>query len=254
MNGKRFVRHVLAVVVIAGAGQAGAQPGTEWPIHSRDRPQPRVVSTDTHRLPVRPPADAVVLFDGTDLSKWLQARDSSPAQWIVRDGYFEVKAGSGSLRTRDGFADVELHLEWAAPHPPDGSDQDRGNSGVYLMSKYELQVLDSWQNPTYPDGMAGAIYGQYPPLVNASRPPGEWQSYDIVFRAPRFDSSGRLVRPATITVRHNGVLVQDNVTLSGPTGHYSRPPYEAHADRLPILLQDHAHPVRFRNIWLRERK
>jgi hypothetical protein len=205
-------------------------------------------------LPVKPPADAIVLFDGTDLSKWLQARDGSAAQWVVRDGYFEVKAGTGDLRTRDGFGDVELHVEWASPNPARGAEQGRGNSGVYLMSKYELQVLDSWENSTYPDGMAGAIYGQFPPLVNAARPPGEWQSYDVVFRGPRFDSSGSLVRPATMTVRYNGVLVQDNVTLSGPTGHYSRPPYEAHADKLPILLQDHGDPVRYRNIWLRELK
>jgi hypothetical protein len=205
-------------------------------------------------LPVQPPAGAIVLFDGTDISKWVQSRDGSPAQWVVRDGYFEVKAGTGDLRTRDGFGDVELHVEWASPNPPRGAEQGRGNSGVYLMSKYELQVLDSWENPTYADGMAAAIYGQYPPLVNAARRPGEWQSYDIVFRGPRFDSSGRLLRPATMTVRFNGVLVQDNVTLSGPTGHYSRPPYEAHADKLPILLQDHGDPVRYRNIWLKELK
>ena len=120
------------------------------------------------------------------------------------------------------------------------------------MNKYELQVLDSYANQTYADGQAGALYGQFPPLVNASRPPGAWQSYDIVFHGPRFDSSGRLLRPATMTVLHNGVLVQDDVTLTGPTGHYARPPYEAHPEKLPILLQDHSHPVRFRNIWLRE--
>jgi hypothetical protein len=205
-------------------------------------------------LPVKAPTGAIVLFDGTDLSQWLQVKGESPAQWVVRDGYFEVKTGTGDLRTRDGFGDVELHVEWASPTPARGAEQGRGNSGVYLMSKYELQVLDSWENPTYADGMAGSIYGQFPPLVNAARKPGEWQSYDIVFRGPRFDSSGTLLRPATMTVRFNGVLVQDNVTLSGPTGHYSRPPYAAHADKLPILLQDHGDPVRYRNIWLRELK
>ena len=145
------------------------------------------------------------------------------------------------------------HIEWMTP-PPKGTGQERGNSGVYLMSRYELQVLDSYQNETYPDGQAGAIYGQFPPLVNASRPPGEWQSYDIVFRGPRFDSSGALLRPATMTVRHNGVLVQDNVTLTGPVGHYQRPPYVAHPEKQPLLLQDHGNPVRFRYIWLRELK
>jgi hypothetical protein len=252
MNGRRLVRSVCAAMVVAAP--LSAQPSTQWPIHSKERPQPAVVSPPPSGLPVKPPADAIVLFDGTNLSKWLQARDGSPAQWVVRDGYFEVKAGTGDLRTRDGFGDVELHVEWASPNPPRGVEQGRGNSGVYLMSKYELQVLDSWENPTYADGMAGAIYGQYPPSVNAARRPGEWQSYDIVFRGPRFDSSGKLLRPATMTVRFNGVLVQDNVTLSGPTGHYSRPPYEAHADRLPILLQDHGDPVRYRNIWLKELK
>jgi hypothetical protein len=234
------------------AGPLSAQPDSTWPIHSKERPQPRVVAPGPTALPVNPPAGAIILFDGLNLSKWLQARGEGDAQWTVRDGYFEVKAGTGDLRTRDGFGDVELHVEWMAPNPPRGAEQGRGNSGVYLMSKYELQVLDSWENPTYADGMAGAIYGQFPPLVNAARPPGEWQSYDVVFRGPRFDSSGSLVRPATMTVHYNGVLVQDNVTLSGPTGHYQRPPYVAHADKLPLLLQDHGDPVRYRNIWVRE--
>jgi hypothetical protein len=233
---------------------SGAQPSTEWPIHSKERPQPRVVAPGPSTLPVKPPAGAIVLFDGSDLSKWEHAKNADGAQWIVRDGYFEIKPGTGDLRTREGFGDVELHIEWATPTPARGAEQGRGNSGVYLMSTYELQVLDSWQNPTYADGMAGSIYGQYPPLVNAARPPGEWQSYDVVFRGPRFDSSGKLVRPATMTVHYNGVLVQDNVTLSGPTGHYQRPPYAAHPDKLPILLQDHGDPVRYRNIWLRELK
>ena len=252
MNGRRLVRSGLAALVVAAP--LSAQPSKEWPIHSKERPQPAVISPPPSVLPVKAPTGAIVLFDGSDLSQWLQVKGESPAQWVVRDGYFEVKAGTGDLRTRDGFGDVELHVEWASPTPARGAEQGRGNSGVYLMSKYELQVLDSWENPTYADGMAGSIYGQFPPLVNAARKPGEWQSYDIVFRGPRFDSSGTLLRPATMTVRFNGVLVQDNVTLSGPTGHYSRPPYAAHADKLPILLQDHGDPVRYRNIWLRELK
>jgi hypothetical protein len=234
------------------ASVASAQAVTDWPIHSRTRPQPKVVDPGPGSLPVAPPSDAIVLFDGTSLSKWRQ-KNGNAAKWVVRDGYFEVSRGAGDLVTRDAFGDVELHVEWMTP-PPKGSGQERGNSGVYLMSTYELQVLDSYQNETYPDGQAGSIYGQFPPLVNASRPPGEWQSYDVVFRGPRFNSSGGLQRPATMTVRHNGVLVQDNVTLTGPTGHYQRPPYVAHATRLPILLQDHGNPVRYRNIWLRELK
>ena len=248
MNG-RFVRLSCAAILMAGS--AGAQPSSQWPIHSKERPQPVVVDPGPGALPVPAPKDAIILFDGTDLSKWVQ-KNGEAARWVVRDGYFEARPGSGDLMTRDSFGDVQLHVEWASPDPPKGSDQDRGNSGVYLMSKYEVQVLDSYNNKTYPDGQAGALYGQFPPLVNASRPPGVWQSYDIVFRGPRFDSSGALQRPATFTVLHNGVLVQDHVTLSGPTAHYARPPYEAHAEKLPILLQDHGHPVRYRNIWLRE--
>lgn len=230
-----------------------AQEPKDWPIHSRDRPQPPIVDPGAGALPLPAPKDAIILFDGTDLLKWVHPNGSA-AKWIVRDGYFEVQPRSGNLMTRDSFGDVQLHVEWASPDPARGTDQDRGNSGVYLMSKYELQVLDSYANQTYADGQAGALYGQFPPLVNASRPPGVWQSYDIVFHGPRFDSSGRLLRPATMTVFHNGVLVQDHVTLTGPTGHYARPPYEAHPGELPILLQDHSHPVRFRNIWLREIK
>jgi hypothetical protein len=191
-----------------------------------------------------------MLFDGTSLDRWRHA-DGEPARWVVRDGYMEVRGGTGDLETRDGFGDVQLHVEWMAPNPTRGEGQGRGNSGVYLMNTYELQVLDSYQNETYADGQAASFYGQFPPLVNASRPPGTWQSYDIVFRAPRFDSAGRVLRPATATVLHNGVLVQDHVALTGPTGHYARPPYVAHPDRLPIKLQDHGDPVRFRSIWVR---
>jgi len=235
------------------AGRAEAQPSKEWPIHSRERPQPVVVDPGPGALPLPAPKDAIVLFDGTDLSKWRHV-NGNDANWIVRDGYFEVRRDTGNLLTKDSFGDVQLHVEWASPAPAAGKDQDRGNSGVYLMNKYEVQVLDSYENVTYPDGQAGSLYGQFPPLVNASRPPGVWQSFDIVFHGPRWDSSGSLLRPATITVLHNGVLVQDHVTLSGPTAHYARPPYEAHADKLPILLQDHSHPVRYRNIWIRELK
>jgi hypothetical protein len=191
------------------------------------------------------------LFDGRELSKWL-GRDGGPAKWAVRDGYMEVVPGAGAIHTARGFGDVQLHVEWSAPNPPKGSDQDRGNSGVFLMERYEVQVLDSYGNETYPDGQAAAVYGQYPPLANASRAPGEWQSFDIVFHRPRFRADGTLLRPASLTVLHNGVLVQDGVTLTGPTAHQRRPPYELHPDRLPLSLQDHEHPVRYRNLWVRE--
>ena len=242
----------VLVASLATAAQ-GADVKKDWPQHDETRPQPVKVDTGKAGPPMPPPADAIVLFDGKDLSKWRQDKDGSPAKWTVENGYMQVVAGTGYIRTADGYGDCQLHVEWMAPNPPQGKGgQDQGNSGVFLMGNYEVQVLDSYENKTYPDGQAGAIYGQYPPLVNASRAPGEWQVYDIVFRAPRFDSAGKVTRPARITLFHNGVLVQDARELMGPTANKARPPYTAHADRLPIKLQDHSHPVRFRNIWLRE--
>ncbi|HEX2523323.1 MAG TPA: DUF1080 domain-containing protein, partial [Terriglobia bacterium] len=190
-------------------------------------------------------------FDGRDLSQW-RSEDGSPAKWVAATGYMESVKGSGYVFSRRTFGDVQLHVEWAAPVPAMGKSQGRGNSGVFLMGQYEIQVLDSFENETYADGQAAAIYGQYPPLVNVCRPPGEWQSYDIVFRRPRFDRTGGLLKPARVTLLHNGVLVQDNVALWGPTNWLQHSPYQAHPDRLPISLQDHGNPVRFRNIWLRE--
>lgn len=236
------------------AGAAGQETGT-WPIHSLERPAPPVVDPGPAPPPASVPSDAVVLFDGTDLSRW-RAADGGPARWKVggpagSGGWFEAVPGTGPVVSVDVFGDVQLHIEWASPAEVRDEGQDRGNSGVFLMQRYEVQVLDSYQNRTYADGQAAAIYGQHPPRVNASRAPGEWQSYDIVFRAPRFDASGRLLRPATITVLHNGVLVHDAVELTGPTAHRAQPPYAPHAERLPLSLQDHDAPVRYRNIWVR---
>jgi hypothetical protein len=248
---------VASLASLAGALALGvpvshgdAQPSSRWPIHAPDRPQPKVVRPPANAWTIAPPADAVVLFDGTDLSRW-QAEGGGAAGWKVENGYVEVVPGAGAMATRDGFGDAQLHVEWMAPLPAVGDGQERGNSGVFLMGRYEVQVLDSYGNVTYPDGQAAAIYGQYPPLVNASRPPGEWQSYDIIFHRPRFDARGAVARPARTTVLHNGVLVQDDVVLSGPTAHQRRPPYERHADRLPLSLQDHGTRVRYRNIWIR---
>jgi 3-keto-disaccharide hydrolase len=168
----------------------------------------------------------------------------------VENGYMEVVAGKGAIHTREVFGDCQLHLEFSTP-PPKGEGQGRGNSGLFFMDLYEVQVLDSYENDTYPDGQAGAVYGQQPPLVNASRPAGEWQTYDVVFRRPRFDAGGSLASPARVTVFHNGVLVQDGTQPTGPTTWRARPGYAAHADALPISLQDHGNPMRFRNIWLR---
>jgi hypothetical protein len=216
-----------------------------------DRPRPRVLDPGPERAPVPPPPDAIVLFAGKDVTEW-QSEDGNPAKWIVRDGYIEVAPRSGALVTKRGFGNLQLHLEWATPTPPSGEGQERGNSGVFLMTHYEIQVLDSYHNDTYADGQAAAVYGQTPPLVNASRPPGQWQTYDIVFHRPRFASDGSTRDSARVTVFHNGVLVQDNTIITGRTVHGSRARYAPHPDRLPLLLQDHGNPVRFRDVWVRE--
>jgi hypothetical protein len=212
------------------------------------RPRPPVVQPAGQ--PGGAPSDAIVLFDGSNLSAW-QAPGGADAAWKVEDGHLEVVPGAGPIITRDGFGDCQLHLEWSTP-PAEGEGQGRGNSGLFFMRRYELQVLDSHDNDTYPDGQAGAAYAQQPPLVNASRPPRTWQTYDVIFRRPRFDASGGVTSPARITVLHNGVLVQDATEYSGPTTWLRRPPYETHPDALPIELQDHGNRMRFRNIWLRK--
>lgn len=244
----------LAVTMVIVASGLAAQVDARWKIHDMSRPRPPIITpgtASTEEKVGQPPSDAVVLFDGRDLSRW-QTSKGEPAKWKVGNGYFEVVPKTGDIQTKQAFGDCQLHVEWAAPVPAEGQSQDRGNSGVYLMGLYEVQVLDSYHNETYADGQAAAVYGQYPPLVNAARPPGQWQSYDIIFHRPRSDKDGKVLRPARMTVLHNGVLAQDNVDLTGPTAHRARPPYHAHADKLPLLLQDHSHPVRFRNIWIRE--
>lgn len=221
-----------------------------WPPNSMDRPRPPVVEPGPPGAVLPRPSDAIVLFDGKDLSAWA-GQDSGPARWTVERGYMEVRPGAGAIHTRRAFGDVQLHIEWAAPAPPTGEGQDRGNSGVFLMGRYEIQVLDSWRSVTYADGQAGALYGQSPPLVNASRPPGQWQSYDIIFHAPRFAPDSTVLAPARATVFHNGVLVQDNVSFTGATVHGEVAVYHPHPAVLSLALQDHGHRVRFRNIWIR---
>jgi 3-keto-disaccharide hydrolase len=249
----RAITQLLAATLVAAVARPMyGQATMSWPIHSTSRPQPAVVDPGPFTASTPPPSDAIVLFNGQSLDNWRSGDNGDkPARWRVQDDYMEVVAGAGAVATAQAFGDVQLHVEWMAPRPASGEGQDRGNSGVFLMGRYEVQVLDSYRSQTYPDGQAGAIYGQYPPLVNASRPPGEWQSYDIVFLRPRFGAAGRVVRPARVTVFHNSVLVQNDVTLTGPTAHQRRPPYSAHADALPFTLQDHGHPVRYRNIWVR---
>jgi hypothetical protein len=231
-------------------------PGLRWHVHDPARPHPKVVTPGAQ--PGQPPSDAVVLFDGKDLSKWTSAHlrtaaftvGFEPAHWKVGDGYFEVVPRSGDIASKEKFGDIQLHVEWMEPADVKGVSQDRGNSGIFLMGLFEIQVLDSFVNRTYADGQAGAMYGQWPPLVNAVRKPGEWQTYDIAFEAPQF-AAGKLTRPASMTVFLNGVLLHNRKEEMGPTIYRQIPKYVAGPGEGPIVLQDHGHPVRFRNIWAR---
>jgi hypothetical protein len=226
-------------------------PGTKWHIHDGERPQPRIVTPG--KAVGDAPSDAIVLFNGKDLSQFKKNPDPKP-NWTVENGEAISVKGSGYLESVGEFGpDLQLHVEWAAPVPPAGTSQGRGNSGVFLLGRYEIQVLDSYDNKTYPDGQAAALYGQMPPLVNVCRKPGEFQTYDILFTGARFEGS-ELKSPAYVTVLHNGVVVQNHVQVLGPTGHKNIGKYVPNSERGPIKFQDHGNPVRFRNIWVRELK
>lgn len=229
-------------------------PGTLWHVHDPNRPQPPVVvpgTFSTQSEPGRPPSDAIVLFDGTSLSDWVDPH-GNPAAWKI-DHNELVESPKGDIHTVKNFGDIQLHVEFCMP-PPRGNSQERGNSGIYLMGKYEVQVLDAYKNPTYADGTLGAFYGQHPPLVIVPRPPGEWQTYDIVFHPPHFDEDGKLKSPAFGTVLLNGVLIQDHQSFDGPTGWKMLGHYSPQPETGPIDLQDHHNATRFRNIWVRELK
>ncbi|MGE0608012.1 MAG: DUF1080 domain-containing protein [Pirellulales bacterium] len=238
--GRRILAVSLAAALVSLLGVRGFciqeyKSGKVWP-------EPKVVDPGQ---PGGPPADAIVLFGGQDLSAW-----ENGDKWLISDGVATVHGGG--ITTKQGFGSCQLHLEWASPEQVAGSGQGRGNSGVYLMGQYEVQILDSFDNETYFDGQCASIYKQSPPLVNVCRKPGEWQTYDIIFTAPTFHEDGTVNTPAYCTVLHNGVLVQNHFELEGTTA-WDRPPaYTAHADKLPINIQDHGNPVRFRNIWIRE--
>lgn len=228
-------------------------PGQKWRVHDSERPRPVKVTPGNPPAYTAPPSDAIVLFDGKDLSQWVQqgrGGATQPPKWKVENGYIEIVPRTGRLVTKEKFGDCQLHIEWMVPKEAQGTGQDRGNSGVELMGRYEIQVLESHTNLTYADGGAGSIYGVWPPLVNPARPQGEWNVYDIYFEAPRFDG-GTVVKPATVTLFFNGVLVQDHRSYLGTTVWRNVGKYTPHAAEEPLSLQDHNQPVRFRNIWIR---
>ena len=245
----------------AGRGQMDGSPvgdplpGQKWRAHDRNRPQPRKVAPGQPIPTPAAPSDAIVLFDGKDLSQWTGGGRGgvvSEPRWKVENGYVELVPGGGSLVTKESFGDVQLHLEWTTPPGADASrvGQFRGNSGVILMGRYEIQVLSSYDNPTYPDGGAAGIYGLYPPMVNPCLPEGQWNTYDIVFEAPVFEQD-KVVKRATVTMFFNGLLVHNKAELLGSTATLPIATYTPHAPELPLTLQGHAGPARYRNIWVR---
>ena len=226
-------------------------PGSKWKVHDDARPRPAVITPGTFSTPDtpgKPPSDAVVLFDGTSLAAW-RTDKGEPAKWTVEKGYLQVAPRAGDIYTREEFGDSQLHIEFMEP-PPQSNSQGRGNSGIFLVGNYEIQVLDCFNNVTYADGQTGSIYGQTPPLVNACRPPGEWQQYDIVYTSPRF-KDGKLDVPGVVTVFHNGIVVQNHTTILGTTEHRVLPKLVVHGVKGPLKLQDHGNLVRYRNIWIR---
>ncbi len=229
-----------ATAVLLAAAPFQKADTQKWEVHDKKRPQPAMVNAPHGKAP----SDAVVLFDGKDLSKWT-------GSWEVKDGYFQVKPGSGNISTKEGFGSCQLHIEWMVPETCKCNGQQGCNSGLFFMGRYELQILGSNPNQTYVDGMAGAMYGQYPPLVNACNPNGQWNSYDVIFHAPKFKADGSLEKAGTMTVFLNGVLVQDHSEIWGATAHAAVAKYSAHESKLPIGLQDHGDPLCFRNAWLR---
>ncbi len=225
--------------------------GQKWKVHDKDRPNPPEVTpgaTFSHGAPA--PSDATILFDGRDFSAW-EKDGGGAVPWKVENGYMEVVGKSGGIHTKQEFGDAQLHIEFATPVEVKGDSQGRGNSGVFFHRFFEIQVLDGYHNKTYADGQAGALYGQWPPLVDAIKPPGQWNSYDIVFEAPKFDAAGKLTKPAYATVILNGVVLHNRKELNGPTNHRATDPYKAYSGKGPISLQDHGNPTRFRNVWIR---
>ena len=241
---------VIGICIVALGFAQSKERVFKYAVHDMTRPQPAIVTPGPACISSAP-SDAIVLFGGKDLSAWSKAGSDAPAGWSVKDGVATITAGSGNIATRQSFGDCQVHIEWMVPVELKCESQHGCNSGLFFHSRYEIQILNSSGNVTYADGMAGSLYGQYPPMVNPCRPQGEWNTFDVVFRGPRFDASAGIVRTATVTLIFNGVLVQDDVELLGATAHGARATYSSHPDTGPIMLQDHGDPLKFRNIWIR---
>ena len=254
----KIVVCVLLVAMVLGVGCFAAMQAKKYDVHDMTRENPPVITAGEQIG--QPPSDAIVLFDGEDTSQWVSERKGGgEVPWKIENGYMEVTSKGGGIRTKKAFGNCQLHVEWRSPEgiDPAITDQKRSNSGVFLMDRYEVQVLDSYTddnyktNRTYADGQAAAIYGSHPPMVNACRKPGQWQTYDISFMRPLFDENGKLLRKARITLLHNGVVVHNNLEIEGTTSHKKKAAYTPHESGY-IHLQDHNNPIRFRNIWIRE--
>lgn len=252
MNFKKVLLPVIAGGFLAVPAMAQEMKKISLPPEATEvwEPEPRIVTpgAENHLAP----SDAIVLFDGSNLDAWKSLKTGGEAQWTVHDGIFTVKPGTGEIVTKESFGDVQVHIEWKAPDVVKGDGQGRGNSGLFFMDRYEVQILDSYDNRTYSNGQAASLYKEGIPLVNATRSPKEWNTYDVFFTAPRFNKDGMLVSPAYVTVVHNGILVQNHYEVKGTTAYIGVHKYEPHEAELPIKLQDHGNPVNFRNIWVRK--
>lgn len=241
---KKIFLHILAILFSMGMFAQEWTPELTY----KWEPVPPVITPGEGTAP---PSDAIILFDGTDMDQW-EKTGGGPVGWKLDDGAMTVVKETGFIQTKQSFGDMQLHLEWRAPEKIEGEGQGRGNSGVYIQGRYEVQILDCYENTTYVNGQTGSVYKQHIPLANACLPPGKWQTYDIIFTAPRFKEDGTLFSRATVTVLHNGVLLQNHVTIQGKSEHIGLPAYKLHPLKQPISLQDHGNPVSFRNIWVRE--
>jgi len=260
MRARSRVMKVVACLVVGAlcfsACVYAAKGIVKYDVHDMGRKRPAVVTPG--EKPGDAPSDAIILFDGKNAPGLVSDKGGGKVKWKIQEGYMEVTKKEGGIHTKKSFGNCQLHVEWASPAVLEGSGQGRGNSGIYFMGKYEIQVLDSWtdndykNNSTYADGQAASIYGQHPPLVNVCRKPGEWQSYDIAFLRPIFDDAGKVVRKARVTVWHNGVTVHNNLEFEGPTMHKKKTKYSRHEDKRPMSIQNHGDMVRYRNMWIRE--